>query len=590
MFKKYGIEFHDGTNEASLELWMYRNQPIVKAQNGTLLGQVEHMSNAIRALYKSDVLVWHSWLDKHIEIWCANNFFTIWGPAACGKSNNFGLIALCDWWSAPEDTCTFICSTTKPMLEKRIWEAIARYFNYVGKAKAPGIISKVRTAVINKGDEGQSADQVKAGITGVAVQMGTVEEAVSNLIGAHLPYVRLLIDEMQATRLAAVEARKNLSKGCIEFKFGGMGNPMNFLGPLESHSEPIEGWSSISVESEEWETKYGMCYHFDGLKSPAIVEEGGEDKYPFLINRSQIDSDIKENGGEEDHPDIWTMCRGFPPSQGVSKTVLSPAFISKFHMKDDCEWAYDYITVAGVDPAFTSDGDDCVFQMADVGMSKEGIQTIRFHPPKKLTIQASGGDPIAYQIASQVIELCTLNDVKPYHLGIDESGIQNIGDVIEMTGSGFAGIHRVHFAEKASNLPVSEENPVSSYDYYGNKVTELWYSMRQFGKYDQIRGLSDQIIRDYCERLVVRLRPITVEPKGKTADARMKGMKARLNRSPDHGDAAAIVLDVCRGPLGMNPGENMQVFGSQYTPFEAANQEWDFDGNDQKYLVNQFGG
>ena len=583
MFTRYGIEFPNDSPDASVELWMYRNQDVVIEHNGDLLGQAYHLSKAFNILFDDNILTWHPWLDEHIDIWCDNRFATIWGPAACGKSNDFGLIALVDWWSAPKDTCTFVCSTTKPMLEKRIWESIVRYFNSC-RGKAPGIISKQRTAIINQDDDGKSADEVKAGITGVAVQMGTIEDAVSNLIGAHLPYVRLIVDEMQATRLAAVEARKNLSKGCKEFKFVGMGNPMSFLDPLGTYSEPLSGWSSVSVDSYKWDTAFGRCYHFDGLKSPAITEPGGAKKYPFLINEEQINADIKENGGEVDHPDIWTMCRGFVPSEGISKTVLSPAFIDKFNMKDQCELAYDYVTIAGLDPAFTSDGDDCIFLLADVGMSKEGVQTIRFRSSEKLIIQASASEPVAYQIANQTIQRCQDNNVAPYNFGIDESGVQSIGDVIEILG--FKGIHRIGFGERASNLPVSNENPVPGHEYYGNKVSELWYVMRQFGKYNQIRGMDEKISRDFCERLIVKLKPVTVEPKGKTSNKIYKGMKARLNRSPDFGDAAAIVLDVARNCIGMMPGETKEVYNSE---FNRANMDYDLDGREDKYLVDQFG-
>ena len=94
MFTRYGIEFPNDSPDASVELWMYRNQDVVKDHNGDLLGQSYHLSKAFNILFDDNILTWHPWLDEHIDIWCDNRFATIWGPAACGKSNDFGLIAL----------------------------------------------------------------------------------------------------------------------------------------------------------------------------------------------------------------------------------------------------------------------------------------------------------------------------------------------------------------------------------------------------------------------------------------------------------------------------------------------------------------
>lgn len=547
MIRAYGIDWADDVSPIDIHLRCYRRQDLVRELNGQVMGQAYHLANAIRMLFPTDVLTWHPWLDDHIHIWCANRFFTVWGPAACGKSNDFGLICLVDWISAPEETCTFVCSTSKAMLEKRIWESITRYFNYAKQRhNIPGKFSRQRTAIINERDRDEG-DEVKAGLTGVAVKQGTVEEAQSNLIGAHLPYVRLLVDEMQATRRAAVEARKNLSKGCVEFKFGGMGNPMSLLDLLGEFSEPVDGWDSINVESTKWKTQYGWCYHFDGLKSPAITEENGARKYPFLINQEQIDNDVQDAGGLIDHPDIWTMCRGFPPPEGVANTILTRSIIKHGRCMEPATWQFKTTTVAGLDPAFTSSGDRCVLSIAKIGKLTEGGRiAIEYQPHIDIQIAASDPRPVSEQIADQVIELCRKYGVKPRHLGVDESGTQSVGDFIEMKG--FKGIHRISFQSSPTLLPVSRYNPIPSKEEYKDRVSELWFSIRQFATFNQIRGLDPQAAVEFCERLVWPGAKKAVEPKDK--------MKERLNHSPDDADAAAIVADVVRQTLGIYPGDS----------------------------------
>ena len=546
MRRAYGIDWSDDTNAVDIHLACYRKQPEVERLNGVVMGQAYHFANAIRILFPDDILTWHPWLDDHINIWCENRFFTVWGPAASSKSNNFGLFCLVDWFAAPEDTCTFVCSTSKGMLERRIWEAITRYYNYAKtNYNCPGKISKQRTAIINEKDR-DLADDVKAGIHGVAVKQGTVEEAQSNLIGAHLPYVRLLIDEMQATRRAAVEARKNLSKGCIDFKFGGIGNPMSYLDLLGEFSEPDhpDGYDSVTINDKQWKTRYGMCYHFDGFESPAIVEPDGLNRFPFLINRPQIDADISECGGLEDHPDIWTMCRGFVPREGVSNTILSRNMIRHGKAMEPAVWEYDTIMVGGLDPAFTSTGDKCVLATAKVGKEVGGRVVVEFQPNLEIPILASDPRPVSEQIADSTIKYCKLYGIKPHHLGVDETGTQSVGDFIEMKG--FRGVHRVSFAESASGLPVSKYNPDPCSDEYHDKVAELWFSIRQFVVFSQIRGMDPTAAVEFCERLAI--------PGIKKKVEKKDDMKIRLNRSPDDADAETICLDVVRSKLEVYAG------------------------------------
>jgi len=514
--------------------------------NGRVMGEAYHLANAIRILYPPEALTWHPWLDDHINIWCDGNFFTVWGPAASGKSNDFGLIALVDWFAAPEETCTFVCSTGKKELERRIWESITRYFNYAKQNyNVPGKVSKQRTAIINAQDR-DLGDEVKAGITGVAVRQGTVEDAQSALIGAHLPYVRLLIDEMQATRRAAVEARKNLSKGCINFKFGGLGNPMSFLDLLGEFSEPVDGWESINVETPQWETRYGRCYHFDGFKSPAITDPDGIEKYPFLINRPQIDRDIKDAGGLEDHPEIWTMCRGFVPPEGIANTILTRNMIRHGCAMEPAIWQYSTTTVAGLDPAYSSNGDKCILAIAKVGkLVKTGRIAIEFMPHIEILIAASDGRTASEQVADQVIEHCKNYGVPAKYLGVDESGTQSTGDFIEMKG--FKGVHRINFGSAPTNLPVSRFNPKPSHEEYRDRVAELWFSMRQFVTFGQIRALDPSSAIEFCERLAI--------PAAKKAVEKKEDMIERLNHSPDDADADAVLLDVVRSVMGIYPGD-----------------------------------
>jgi hypothetical protein len=93
-----------------------------------------------------------------------------------------------------------------------------------------------------------------------------------------------------------------------EFKCLLLGNAESREDPHGRFSEPLGGWISVDPDStEQWETRgcpasgNGVCVFFDGRKSPAITEPGGERKYPFLINQKQINDALAYLGSPK-HP------------------------------------------------------------------------------------------------------------------------------------------------------------------------------------------------------------------------------------------------------------------------------------------------
>ena len=570
----YGLNFDEDPGDLSIELWFYKNQSLVKELGGKVKGEAYHLKNAIRILYVNTAksqLVWHPWLNEMLGIWCDSNkenegFATVWGSAACGKSHNFGLFTLVDWWSAPKDTCTFLCSTTKPMLEKRIWSDVKKYYTLY-KDSLPGKISKARTAIINEDDD-DSSDDVKAGIFGIAVMQGSVEDAKSNIIGVHLPYIRLLVDEMQATRRAAVEARSNLSKGTSDFRFFGLGNPMSKLDVLGEFSEPIEGWEAVNVTTGKWKTKYGMCYHFDGFNSPGTKNPS---KYPFLITQKQIDKDIKDYGS--DSRDVWTMCRGFVPPEGLQETVITESMLTKFKMREKVTWEGDFQTVAGLDPAFSSGGDRCILQVARVGRDDQGEMVIQFLPHIQIKLKLSADEPIIYQVAKDVTDYADKYGFDPEYLAVDDSGVQSVADVLDHEWK--RGCIRVQFGGKPSDRPVSRLNRKNCREEYRNKVTELWYTIAEFARYSQIRGVSLEASKELTQRKVLATRPKQLQPK--------KEMKSEYGISPDIADAMACVIEVVRTKLGLHPGSNQQEAGMFGMSEDQLYRDFDIDADASIY-------
>lgn len=462
------------------------------------------------------------------------------------NSNDFGLFVYLDWAVDPFDTYTVMASTTKDMLKLRTYESVIRYFTLL-KARDegwPGVLAKTETSILCA-PEGDKAASAKAAIKGVAVREGSVEEARANLQGVHLPYVREVADELSQMREAVMEARFNLRQGAKDFRFFGLANPDSIYDLAGQYSTPLGGWGTVDENTREWRTKWGKVRHHNGYQSPAILEPGGAEKYPFLINAKSIDETIQDAGGDADHPQIWTMVRGFPPPQGLERTVLTETAVKTFKMSEDgVVWDRIIARIAGLDPAFTSGGDGCILQFAELGVLAEGITAVRFTATERLTIQASSPRPVVYQIVDQLRDLLNRYGVQVQDLGIDDSGTQSVADVVDVEIG--TGAYRTHFNAKASELPLSASG-VKACDRVADQITELYYLMSEFGQRWQIRALPPEAAKQFCiRRIDPKKRPLRLEPKTE--------VKKRLRKSPDEADACAVTLAVARYRFGLSPG------------------------------------
>jgi len=578
-FERYGLEFADGVNELSVELFCYLAG---RTQEQGGVGRATHMMNAITILWPEQMadgrpgFVPSEWTYRRINSWCRHKektstgclkgWETWWGPSSAGKSTDAGVIALVDWLAAPDRTTTTVCSTTREMLRDRIWAEMIKYYLMLEGA-LPGhyVQSKMRITY------GQ--DNSKNCIRGIAIKQGAIKDAVANVIGIHNERNRLIIDEMQGTPTAAVEAADNLSTG-KEFTFLGMGNPVSRLDPLGQYSEPLGGWDTISSSFDEWQTKNGWCTYFDGLKSPAIANPK---KYFFLLNKDDIDALATQVG--RDSPRFWTQRRGFVPPEGLAETVMTEAYVQKFQICREPIWESDYVTVAGCDPSYSSGGDNCILYPADVGKLLRGPVGICFREPIPIQFEISSGEPMTYFLMEKISEHCKKLGIPPRMLAIDITSAQRmLADVLEKEWG--PGIFRVEFGGSASDLPASSEDPRPGKDVYKNKVTELWYTMSIYARSNQVRGLSVKAAQQFCGRLLVTkdVRHICIETK--------KEYKKRTSsESPDEADAAVCVVALVREKLGYHPG-GMLVQGSEAEA--RSDRELDVDSDDEVYLTSEF--
>jgi len=541
--QRYGITWPKGTSDITMELGGYRF-----ARDGYDTGKPvwKHLYDAAGILFSPTEYVRHPWVERRMKCFCAHSRQTWIGPGSTAKSTDAAVCLLLHWLSAPDRTTCVVCSTTVTMLEKRIFGELVRYYHMV--PGAPGDYRKSESAIV-LGDSNS-----KNGIFGLAVLKGTVREALGNMIGLHNTYIGLVIDEMQSTRKAAVEAGTNLSSSGKEYFFLGMGNPESRLDPLGRFSEPADGWGDLSPDTcgHGWKSKFGWCEFFDGFECPAVVDPDGRRKYPFLLSQEAIDETRDTYGA--DSPQFWSQRRGFFPPEGIDRALFSEGLLAHHLSFLQPKWASDPIPVAGLDPAFSSGGDRCAIQFGLAGRLSLGTADaprirlgIAFTDTVLVKLNETSDLPLTFRIADAVIAACRERGVAPSGLGMDCTGTQSgLADIIEERWG--PGIYRVQFGGRASMLPAGAlpGEGETGRDYYGNRVTELWHVLFRFCRAGLVRGMPRDTAGELCARqLLEKLKPVTVEPKSL--------MKIRTGKSPDLADAAVVLTSLVRERMGFDP-------------------------------------
>lgn len=547
---RYGQQWPDTMSEIQIELVCFRLK--LDPERGGL-GRLGHYRNICKILWPDHELT--EWSDEMQTAFTGESRIpgsplniVVTGPASAAKSTEAAKLAVVWQQMAPLNSAVAVTSTSVKMAKKRIWAEIKAMWELgdknckkrCGHGLAGHLVDSSCELMAKPGDN-------KHAIAIVPGSPKYSKEGTKKLQGWHAEYVLVLADELQDMTEEVIDACVNMQSGTKEFIFIGIGNGNSWLNTLGRAMMPISGNpEDVSVDDKQWETKDGICLHFDGLESPNIKEPG---KYPWLVSQKQIDVVIRKHG--EDSVQFWQMVRGFPPPDGSVNAVVSESMIIKFHCMEQSELVVGGEKYAGLDTAFG--GDRCVLKFADVGLAPErDRKLVVFEETVAIKVQASVNEPIDYQIANQVKAECQARGVKPENFSVDATGTgRGVAAILRREWSNL--IHVVEFGGAASDMPVSKEDSTKACDAYANRSTELWFSFRTFCVQNQVRGLTQDCAREFGAR--------TYTTKGrKVVIATKTDVKAALGRSPDDADASVLIVDNLRsqgffaGPLGFSEG------------------------------------
>lgn len=463
------------------------------------------------------------------------------GCAAASKTFTVGMFA-CGWWMIdPCNSIVILTSTTSKMVRRRIWPVVQQLFenghNDQGEQGEWGHRVESQTTIqASKGDDLHA-------IFAKAVAEGETQKAATDIRGMHAPRIMLVIDEANATPEAIFETIPNLRKSCRELIVVVIGNPVSHMDPHGQACEPLLGYSSLNVDmSYEWKTKGvdrwqlepGICLRFDGKDSPNV--QAGADKWPFLYGIG--DWQRASDSTKEKTLGYWSQDRGFWPPDGFRNTIFSESLLAKYDPSAGAPFVFisRKKIIGFLDVAFT--GDEPVLQFAEFGdidgTGKMGVQLL---DPITVPINVASRDEADYQLARFCIEACRSRGMIPSDFGLDRSG--NGSGVAAIMCAEWGPVLQIEFGSMATERPATTADHRPSREVYADRVTEMWYSAREFLEAGQLRGVNLMARVEFCSREFKQTgRRWKLFPK--------LDVKALLGRSPDHSDAIAGVVDVAR--------------------------------------------
>lgn len=529
----YGLDFSKlpSITQLEIELMMVADSDPSRITN---LSRGQHIKHVLKMLWPQVMESWNDWNELALWAWTNHKEIGVTGCASAGKTFTFTLLCLVEYLAKPMGTRVSLTSTTVPTLRGRVWAEMMRFTRPVAPLFGLNIVDSQTKIQFQKGDD-------RSSIIAVAVESGSIEHAVGRLQGVHLPRMVIMVDEAAQTNPAIFSARANLQTGTNFYRFVAIANASSMFDAHGLFCEPAMGWGSIQDDDEFWETKTGICIRFDGLKSPNV--KAGRLVYPYLFSLDNIDS-IRKTSGEGSLE--WnSYVRGMWSKSGVRNTIVDSAMIQEGQARDKVVWAGGGIkTVAALDPAFTTEGDDCILRLAQYGKATDDDVMLNLTECIKLNLQESDSYPIFYQIADQTIEILKKHKIEPENFAVDTTGAgAGVADIISQRWAN--GFKRVSFGGAATDSAISMEDDRPARSVYANRVTQLWGQIKSIIMAGRLRGLDDITARELCARIyTLKNERMLIESK-KDLKKRTKGS------SPDRADALALLCEVFMDNNGM---------------------------------------
>lgn len=565
-FHKHGLVFpielkKDNYWPLYVELLAFR-KGMTKDKGG--LGKQQHFINICSMLWPTHdksprKFFMHPWAVDMLDAVCTEKYVGVMGCGSSGKTDFFSVWGIVNFMADPVNTTILTTSTSLKDARQRIWGRICDY--WLTLERPPGkLLNSMGTIRMQDGDKFSE----RSGITLIAGSPSKEKEAVAKMIGFKNKRMILIADELPELSEAIVEAALSNLALNEHFQLVGLGNPKNHFDPMARLTIPANGdFTTINVDTGKWKTKLGVALHFDGLKSPNVVQ--GRKIYPGIIDAEKVANAARDMG--EQSSGFWRMIRGFYCPTGEDDSVYSDIEITSSGATQDRKSGFTWlddnlIKVAALDPSFTNGGDDSALIFGTFGTASSGKKTLLIEEIETITDDVTITDMTrSQQVVKQFREKCEKRGVAPRNAAYDNSGGgKPFGDWVDVMWS--SEVLRVDFGGASSELPVSAYDKTPSSKRYVNRVTEIWYGAKEYFKTGQIKGITPELANEMCLRKKTEEKGINLRMRVESK----REMKGRMDgKSPDKSDAFFILLMLCKERLSFNSSQvlKQQVNGDR---------------------------
>lgn len=554
---KYGIDFPAEFSDTFIDMtvakkWrLYEDHGIkVDADPG------ECAEKAMNSLF-GDRVKMSAWTRDMIHDLAREPQYAMVGCGASGKSHAMAAFGLMYWLVDPFDTAVIVGSATLTDLRTRAWSPMLELFTHLkGNKKGvpiPGRIVGGQYAIRNEKEADLPESQAaRASIQGRALDEGRIQ-------GTHVPWVMLIVDELALVRdiEALKEAITNIRIGTLGFKSVFAANPDPWESPTSCFFMPKPD-EKVTVDTGSWYSRMGyFVRHFDGEKSPVVLNPELKSEFPFLMSREDIDATLLLCNGDTSTPVYWKMIRGFPITSGVgAPTLLDPLEATRNHVLERMPPSMTgYVRrigmCAGVDPAWSARGDSAMYCRVNV-IEQDGRVYLDFSGGlSRLHISAESQDPVTLQLRNGVLHRMRGDGGPPItHIYVDSSGNQGLADDLDLYVG--PGCGHINASERASKRPIRAGDPNPAHRRVRDRGIEAWLTLAEFCRAGQVRGLP-QAALDGLTRRQYATRPGTQDP---VTPSRMEPKDEYIKRykgSPDETDTCALAALAVKEVLGVMP-------------------------------------
>lgn len=172
-------------------------------------------------------------------------------------------------------------------------------------------------------------------IKGILISNQKNDNATDKLTGSHgHPFIFYLIDEIQSTPLAPINASSNFTLHCKDYRIAGAGNYNTDTDSLGLNVVPLKGWDSVDQNTHRWTSittneQPAIVLHFSNEQSPGMDPVMAK-HFPHLPNQKILKEKFK-------HPSSRTVANkpyrrfwlGWRLEDADGDTVLTSAMVKE---------------------------------------------------------------------------------------------------------------------------------------------------------------------------------------------------------------------------------------------------------------------